>query len=94
MGSGDRWEHGAGTWGGFRGQVGTTHSGPFYSEATHPSDIFMLFLGEYLLFKLFKLLTGAENSATALSTLVFQSRRVRSQRSKVAISLEFPSGCV
>ena len=44
--------------------------------------------------RLFKLLTRAENSATALSTLMFQSRRVRSQRSKVAISLEFPSGCV
>ena len=29
----------------------TTHSGPFYSEATHPSDKFMLFLGEYLLIK-------------------------------------------
>ena len=42
----------------------------------------------------FKLLTRAENSATALSTLMFQSRRVRSQRSKVDISLEFPSGCV
>ena len=44
--------------------------------------------------RLFKLLTRAENSATALSTLMFQSRRVRSQRPKVAISLEFPSGCV
>ena len=49
VGLGDKWGHGAGTWGGFRGQVGTTHSGPFYSEAIHPSDIFMPFLGEYLL---------------------------------------------
>ena len=49
VGLGDKWGHGAGTWGGFRGQMGTTHSAPFYSEATHPSDIFMLFLGEYLL---------------------------------------------
>jgi len=85
VGLGDKWGHGAGTWGGFRGpagsnetfrvilgatglghgvglgdkwgQVGTwgwdmgwaNHSGPFYSEATHPSDKFMLFLGEYLL---------------------------------------------